>query len=139
MAYFANTAAAQTHLSLYFGLTVTMVVADLDLAEASLKRMGPFIGTRYSSTQPDDFPRSITLEGDTEGVVPEAVMDFIALRAASLALSDEMTAVTSNSMGIEDIRLTEAYKRPKFSKVEVYLRNRMEELRKYQRRTGEVY
>ena len=136
--YFANTAAAQSHLSTFFGITATMVVADLDLAEASLRRMGPFIGTRYNPTQPNDFPRSITLEGDTEGVVPEAVMDFVALRAASLAQADTITPLDREGKGLGKLRSDNNYSRPKMSKVEVYLRNAMAELRKYQRHTGEM-
>ena len=136
--YFANTAAAQSHLSLYFGITVTMVVADLDLAEASLRRMGPFIGTRYAENQPDDFPRSITLEGDAEGVVPEVVLDFVALRAASLAQADAITPLKDSGEWLGRLRNSKTYARPKMSKVEVYLRNTMAELGKYQRHTGEM-
>ena len=136
--YFANTAAAQSHLSLYFGLTVTMVVADLDMAEASLKRMGPFIGTRYAENQVNDFPRSVTLEGDTEGAIPEVVLDFVALRAATLAQADTITPLDREGKGLGKLRSDNNYSRPKTSKVEVYLRNAMAELRKYQRHTGEV-
>lgn len=134
--YFNNTTEAETLLFNRFGITATLSQADLELAHQSLKRMGPFIGSRYDSSQADDFPRSITLEGDTEGQSPEAVLDFVALRAATLAQANEITPLSSSSKGLDVLRRSENYSRPKMSKVESYLRNTMARLNRYRVRVG---
>lgn len=128
----------ETRLSLRFDITVILNEADVEIAHQGLERMGPFVGTRYDYEQVDVFPRSVTLTGDTEGQTPEAVLDFIALRAASLSIAEEVTPLSSESEGLSGLSESKSYSRPKISKVEAYLRNTMARLSRYRRTFGEL-
>lgn len=136
--YFTNLTEVQARLLSNFGIEVTLGRADLDYAESSVSRLGPFVGARYDPNQADDFPRSVTLEGDVEGAVPDVVLDFVALRAATLADSENVTALSGMSRGLDVLRRSENYARPKLSKMEVYLRNALARVKPYQRQTGEL-
>lgn len=137
MGYLTATEASSRLLS-RFEIVANVLPVHAEMAHDSLKRARPFIGGLYDYNQQDDFPRSITLDGDTENVVPDAVLDYIALRAASLALSDTMELVAGESKGVDTLRTSTNYARPKMSKLEVYLKNVSSQLGRYQRQTGEL-
>lgn len=59
-------------------------VGALELASRKLDTQGPFRGARYTMPQPLAFPRSFTVEGDTEGEVPDAILDWVAIEAHKL-------------------------------------------------------
>ena len=54
-------------------------------ASRRLDRSGPFKGARLEVTQEHAFPRTYTHEGDTENLVPGAILDWVALEAMKLS------------------------------------------------------
>lgn len=79
---------AQSRLAAY-SITATPTEMQLILASDELDRKGGFIGERYSETQLRAFPRTETVSGDTEGVVPDRVLDWVAITAYELSELDE--------------------------------------------------
>ncbi len=125
--------AAEARLSSRYDLDIELLDVHVDMAEQSLKRMGPFSGYRYDAAQANLFPRTVFYDGDTENVVPDAVLDYLALHAAYIATYDDTTPVTSHSLsGVGSI----SYARPKTTKLETYTRMASAGLGKYQRRIG---
>ena len=61
----------------------------LEVASANLDASGPFISGRYAAGQVLAFPRSVTRAGDTAGVVPERVLDWVALEAYRADVDDD--------------------------------------------------
>lgn len=137
MAYLTS-AEAQSRLSSRYGLTVALLAAHVEMAHDALSAGRPFIGAPYVYTQPDDFPRNVTLKGDTEGVVPTVVLDYVALYAAFVSQYDQITPLSSQQKGIGDLRKSESYARPKLSQIEAYLRAASMRLARYQLTTGEL-
>jgi hypothetical protein len=89
MAPYLNAGQARDRLSSRFGITADPKDGDLDAASDELDARGPFIGEKYApSTQARAFPRDVTVLGDTAGVVPERVLDWVALRAYQLSIED---------------------------------------------------
>jgi hypothetical protein len=88
--------AAATRLSA-FGVTYTPSTGQLDLASRHIDSLGPFVGAKYSYPQPLAFPRTVTLEGDTESQVPGAILDAVALLAYAES-QDSMTPIASESV-----------------------------------------
>jgi hypothetical protein len=76
---------------------------ELRLASDAVDAMGPYIGRRYSDTQERAFPRSITLPGDTEGAVPERVLDAVVELARSEQSGEDDTPITSHSVLDESV------------------------------------
>ncbi len=125
--------AAEARLSSRYDLDIELLDAHVEMAEQSLRSMGPFSGNRYDASQPDLFPRTAPRDGDTPGVVPGAVLDYLALRAAYIATYDETTPVTSHSLSGVGSR---SYARPKTTKLETYEWMAAAAIGKYQRHIG---
>lgn len=104
-AYLTPTEAA-SRLSRY-GITQTVEEGDLDAASGQLDALAPFFGDKTDSAQENEFPR----DGDT--VVPDAVLDWVALRAYQLS-TDEGPPVERESAG----RVSSTYALPKLSQTE---------------------
>lgn len=66
-------------------------------ATRALDSLGPFIGNVWDEEQVLEFPRDQTLIADTEGEVPEAILDWVALQAVSLS-ENEAPPITSISL-----------------------------------------
>ena len=81
-----------------WGITTTITEGDADVASDELDASGPFRFRKKDSAQERAFPRSLLLNGtdNTAGIIPEAVLDAVALLAHHSA-SDEGPAVTSES------------------------------------------
>jgi hypothetical protein len=71
---------------------------DLRLASSAVDSSGPFVGTRRTETQVLAFPRTVTLAGDIEGVVPDDVLDAVAVLAGAEKAGEEDAAVKSESV-----------------------------------------
>lgn len=125
--------AAEVRLSSRFDLDIELLGVHVDMAEQSLKSMAPFNGYRYDVSQVNLFPRTVLYDGDAENVIPEAVLDYLALYAAYVATYDETTPVTSHSLsGVG----SQSFARPKTTKLETYTRMAAAGLGKYQRHIG---
>lgn len=125
--------AAEARLSSRYNLNIGLLDVHVDMAEQSLRSLGPFSGYRYDSAQANLFPRTLLYDGDTENVIPDAVLDYLALHAAYVATYDETTPVTSQSLsGVG----SKSYARPKTTKLETYARMASAGLGKYQRNIG---
>ncbi len=113
--------AAQTRLAAY-SITATPTPKELELASDDLDLMGPrFLGTKYTTdltVQMRQFPRSITLPGDTPGVVPEKVLDWVSMKAYGYQIDDEPPVKLER---IEDIAQT--YTRGKRSRLDRLMDN----------------
>lgn len=110
-AYLSDTEAA-ARLQDRYNITAAPVLGDLEAASGELDA-SPLVGWRYDLNQEREFPRSVTLAGDVEGEVPEAVLDWVALRAYQL-LEDESPAVQSE--GARGVNVS--YAEPKLSQTE---------------------
>lgn len=105
-----------------FGITATIAVADADISSDDLDAEGPFIGEKLGgAAQARQFPRNENPDGsaNTSAVVPNAVLDWVALRAFQLS-TDEGPAVKSEGAGGVSV----SYAAPKVSQSE----KRMERL-----------
>lgn len=74
---------------LEYSITATPTLEELRMASDSLDIQGEFIGERYSATQKREFPRTVTVDGDTENVVPQRILDWVALTAFELQEDDD--------------------------------------------------
>lgn len=82
-----------------FGLPGYPAQGLLDVASRRLDSLGPFVGNRLDPDQPLAFPRDVTLDGDTEGEVPDAILDWVALEAHRLSKeADEDSPISSVSL-----------------------------------------
>jgi hypothetical protein len=108
----------------------------LEVASRRLDSLGPFKGARYTSPQERAFPRTYTYEEDTEGQVPAAILDWVALEAHRLS----NTTGGGDQPPISSISHAAAgsvtYARPKISR-EASLQQGL--LHPYQRISGTVY
>jgi hypothetical protein len=107
----------------------------VDTASRRVDNMGPFYGARYTSPQERAFPRTFTAEGDTEGEVPNAVLDWVALEAHQLTTTqsggDKPPVSSVSHAGAGSV----TYARPKVSN-EVWLQYGL--LKPYLRRSGTI-
>lgn len=105
-------------------------LGDLILATQALDNNIPFKGAKFDSetnVQPLQFPRSWTLDGDGEGVVPNDVLDYVALSAYISKLEPD-PGIKSESVADGSI----TYSTPKINKwvgvlptlIQPYLRTR---------------
>jgi hypothetical protein len=78
---------------------------DLRAASDELDSLAPFVGRRPEE-QERQFPREI--DGELQASVPEAILDWVALRALQLS-ADEEPAIRSESAG----RVSVTYENPK--------------------------
>lgn len=115
MASYLTAAQIATRLSDRFAITATITAGDADIASNELDASGPFIGEKQVSTQERAFPRSVNPDGSVNSTttLPDAVLDWIALRAYQLSVDDD-SAVKSESVG--DISITYASSRLPLSK-----------------------
>lgn len=97
-----------TRLQNRFEITATIFAGDADIASDELDAQGPFKGEKESEDQARAWPR--VLVTDDPAVTPEAVLDWVALRAYQLS-TDEDPAVRSESAG----RASTTYAEPKIS------------------------
>lgn len=96
---------AQARLGKY-GESGEVTAGDLAIASDAVDSMGPFKGARLDKDQTRAFPRDEIRSGDTEGVVPDSVLDAVALLALSEA--DDETGVTIKSESVLDKSVTYA-------------------------------
>lgn len=107
----------------------TLTEPDLRLASDEVDSKGPFLGARPED-QERQFPRLDPETGEAEASVPDAVLDWVALRALQIA-TDEAPAVRSEGAG----RVSVSYFAPKVPQIE----RRMSALLKpLQRKTGSL-
>lgn len=98
---YLSAAEAQARLWGRYKIEADIAPGDIEVASDELDAMAPFIDYRYSydtALQTRQFPRGVTLAGDTENEVPERILDWVALRAYQLS-SDEEPATISESIG----------------------------------------
>ncbi len=112
---YLTTTDAQNRLSTRFDIgSPALTSGDVDSASDDLDLMGPFVGVKDGpGTQNRQFPRSVTLAGDTAGVVPDRILDWVALRAYQLATEDR-PAIVSEGVLADRVK----YARPKKGRVE---------------------
>ena len=73
-----------------YGLEPAEVLAtELQVVSNDLDREHTFVGERYVEGQLREFPRNITLPGDTDNAVPSDVLDWVAITAYELHNDDE--------------------------------------------------
>lgn len=117
-----------------YGITVAasdISEGELLVASEALDGMAPFIGERHDENQEWAFPRSVNITPDTEGQVPERVLDAVALIAYTEVQDDSPAPIKSES--ILDHSVT--YAAPTLSQS----RRRVGTLvRPYQRRAGSL-
>ena len=122
---------------LLFEIDALPTEGALAMASRRLDISGPFYGTRAEYGQEHAFPRSFTAEGDVDGEVPDAVLDWVALEANRLTVSTG--GETGDAPPISSISHPAAgsvsYARPKISN-QAFLQRGL--LRRYQRPTGVV-
>lgn len=125
MSYFINPEDASARLSSRFGIEgASLTHGDLAIASSNLDGRAPFVGEKNDEYQLHQFPR------DGEDDVPEAILDYVALRAFALATNDK-PAVSSERA--DEVSVT--YRSPKRSQTE----KRMARLvAPYLRRVGRV-
>ncbi len=95
-----------------FNITHTPSAGSLEGASRLLDASGPFYGARYDPNQALAFPRTYTAPGDTDNIVPGAILDWVALEAYRID-TDEEPAVTSKS--VQHLG-SKTYARPRVSK-----------------------
>ena len=92
--------AAESRLYATYRIEGELSTGDVLAATLELDRYaGPFIGERYDSEQELAFPRSVEPDGTatTSEDAPDAVLDWVALRAYELSREDE-PPVTSRGL-----------------------------------------
>jgi hypothetical protein len=94
----------------------TLAESDFRLASDELDAKGPFKGTRPEG-QVRQFPRVDPETGDPEAAVPNAVLDWVALRALQIS-TDEAPAVKTEGAG----RVSVGYFTPKIPQIERRMR-----------------
>lgn len=107
---------AELRLSDRYDIDTSLTTGDVDAASGDLDAYA-LVGGKYDVDQDSAFPRSVTIEGDTAGEVPERALDWVALRAYQLA-TDEGPAVTSEGAGGVSV----SYAAPKLSQTEKRMR-----------------
>lgn len=132
MPSYLTTSQADTRLLSVFDIDHESSFGRVALASARIDNMGPFIGVRYESDQVLAFPRSVTLDGDTEGEVPEAVLNLTALLTYKATATTNSPPITSQSAR----GLSVTYATPKTSPTDSLLALALEDLKRYQRKTG---
>lgn len=125
--------AAYSRLSSSFNLDASgLSTALLSIASDEIDLKGPFLGTRYSSTQARAFPRSDVPDGETvDNTVPDVVLDYVALRAYQLSAEPEAAIKSRGVAG-----LSVSYAEPKIGRTEALLRGVLKALRRHQVKTG---
>jgi hypothetical protein len=75
-----------------------VAVGHVRTASDRLDRLGPYLGEKYSATQARQFPRSVQLDGELAGAVPDPIKDWIALEAWKRASPNENAEVASTTL-----------------------------------------
>ncbi len=123
---------ASARLLARFGITATVGDGYAEMASDEADEEGPFVGLPYSPIQDREFPRTYLAPGDSVGVVPDAVLDFVALRAAHLSQLSPAAPIQSHSVG----EVSRTYASPKRERLDVLLLASFRSLDKYRRKTG---
>ncbi len=101
-------------LSDRFGIEAEILDGDAEIASDELDSMSPFIGARAEESQERDWPRYLRLwEDPGTPEMPDAVLDWVALKAYSLSIEHE-PGVRSEGAG----RVSVSYSEPKRSQLE---------------------
>lgn len=96
MAPYLTPAQIATRLLDRFSIAATVTPGDADIASDELDALGPFVGVKETAGQVREWPRVLS-DGIGPAVTPEAVKDWIALRAYQLS-SDEDPAITRETI-----------------------------------------
>lgn len=132
MAPYLTNSEIATRLSSRFVITATITLGDADIASDDLDAGGPFIGDPLVEGQGRAFPRDKSPDGadNTSTTIPDAILDWVALRAYQLS-TDEGPAVKSEGAGGVSV----TYADPKASATEKRMRRL---LAPYQRVPGGI-
>lgn len=120
MSYLTEAAAAARLADL--GHVDSFILADLNEASDMIDASGPFIGVRYSDTQARAFPRSVTIAGDTEGVVPERVLNAVVLAAYAKKQNIDEAPIKSESVGDISVTYATSQLSKEWQRISLYLR-----------------
>lgn len=90
------------------GIASTPTAPLLTLASDEVDAAGPFIGGKTVFDQPRQFPRF------PDTTVPDAVLDYVALRAAELSIEPEAPVTSEGAGGV-----SVSYATPKKSRLQV--------------------
>ncbi len=101
---YQTVAEAEARLQTRYNLEASLTIGDVMLASLDLDGLAPFEGEKTDSGQAREFPR----DGDTE--TPDAVLDWVALRAYAL-VSEEKEGVTRRRVDVLSIEHAPAYSR----------------------------
>ncbi len=112
---------AQERLQTRYNFEAILNIGDVMLASLDLDELAPFKGEKTDSAQVREFPR----DGETE--TPDAVLDWVALRAHQMG-ADEREGVTRRRVG--EVSIEHA---PGFSRTVRHLRVLLDP---YLQRTG---
>ncbi|MDP9474440.1 MAG: hypothetical protein M3R38_01855 [Actinomycetota bacterium] len=133
MPSYLSGADASARIAARFGLT-GFAIPDgyAEMASDEVDGAGPFVGQTYAEPQALAFPRTYRAPRDAAGVVPEAVLDYVALRAAQLSQPSPSAPIQSHSVG--DVSRT--YASPKRERLDVLVSQARRGFAKYRRKTG---
>ncbi len=134
MAPYLSAADANARLLSRFAITATVNAGDVDIASDALDAKAPFLGEKYDPTQARQFPRTSLRGLDVAEMVPEAVLDYVALRAAYSSQAENMEVLSSHGLG----PMSKSYARPKTTKLEAYLKSATATVNEYQRKNGRL-
>ncbi len=130
---YLTAAEATARLTDRFALTgYTLADAYVSVASDEVDAEGPFSGLIYSPIQGREFPRTHVARGDVAGVVPDSVLDFVALRAAQLSQSDPTAPISSESAD----GISVSWAKPRKTKLETLTLAAYRGLEKYRRKVG---
>lgn len=116
-AAYLTTTQANARLALY-SITTALTAKELERASDALDLEGDFVGYPYADDQLRAFPRDVEIRDDVAGVVPDAILDWVALTAYQLHKADE-PPVKSERLG----KLGQTYTRGKKSRIYRLKRN----------------
>ncbi len=109
-----------------FGINTAPTRGALDLASRQLDSLGPFIGTRFDALQSAEFPRSVTVTGDTVMEVPQPIKLWTALQAHRIVTNEEpaLTSISIPQVGSKSYATPKGARAAKLQQglLDVYLR-----------------
>ena len=96
---------AEARLRDRYGVTASLFPGDLDVASDELDEAGPFVGRKTAPNQEREWPRTGNLNEGVRGilnptVIPEAVLDWVALRALQLSTDEEPPVKSEGAGGV---------------------------------------
>ena len=82
-----------------YGVTASVFPGDLDVASDDLDEARPFVGWKFNSEQDREWPRSF--DGNLNpSLIPEAVLDWVSLRALQLSTDEEPPVKSEGAGGV---------------------------------------